>query len=324
MKIISIFLLLSEIVFAEMIFPHPGIDKNLFGEESPMDFFRKRKTINVQCVEKLAEAKELFLKSEKKLKNLVSKKASQNEIEKVEIEYERFKATYFELFSKCGDCTIREIEKKEIVNTLKSEVWYFVDSSCFINLENKESVYKSLYLSLLNSEKYSKESGGLSGIFKYMVINPLTGTVEKEINSSPFYSLFVIKGPFLMGQQTGFSFYARNEYKNSEKDFYLTFDRDRLPPTFSMPVVYDKSINGKINEVFLFELSSVHGFWFITREGYVRFFMAADLGMPFDFAIATGKMILFENLIEFIERGFKEPFNDREIFQTQNGKHLVP
>lgn len=309
MKIISLLFIISSTALGKLVTAQPGVDTKLFVTESPKEFFHKRQTNNVGCFKKLLLIKKQYLETKLKLKNLILKKVSQTEIEKTQKEFEHYKKTYLELFETCGNCFLHEIEKKEILSTIKNEIWYLIDGSCFINLENSEllkKTYKKLYTSLLTVEQYSKESGGLSGILKYLVVNPISGKIEKEISSSPFYSFYVIKGPFLMGQQTGFAFFARNEFKYQDDQFYLTFTGDKMPPSFSWPEVFDTSVTGNINKVFLFHISSVYGFWFISSEGYIRFFLAADLGMSFDFAISTGRMIFFENLIEFMERGLKE------------------
>lgn len=295
--------------------PAPGVDSSLLKDKEPDVFFSERQKPQ-ECQARLAEGNARYLTLRARLDQLVKDGGPAETIDLAEKQVFDARTRQLRLIAECGKCAMRDIEKREVPGE-RPELWYMVDGSCFAppaNAGQTQSAYRERVGSLLRVSSYPfYKKGGFSNILEFFPVDPETGSPllgVESVGTSPFYAFMAIRGPQLLGYQTAFGCYEKTAYAERENggkhEFVYRFQAERPPQGFRFPEVSAVSASGKKIPTQLTPLSQVLGQWYVRADGYLRYFMAAELGVPFDYAIQVAARSLLEALVEFAERGLKE------------------
>ena len=197
--------------------------------------------------------------------------------------------------ARCGECAVRpQGEPIVIKKVTHTEVWYVSDGSC--QLDTGKS-FEKLSQSLLDMRQYPKKTGGFHALLEFIGYD---GTTKKPIEiatESPFEAFVAISGPVFLGIPTAASYYIKNEFKKDENYFHLKFSATPPPPGYTYPTL----------SVPQMRLSRVLGSWYVDRDGYIRYFTAADFGLKMQYAADLASEIILDTLVQLTERAQEKP-----------------
>jgi len=259
--------------------PKPEVDLEVTGGLTPREYFAKRKE-NKPCREALAKAKEAEAKAP-----AAQKKALHQ--------------AYLDKVIECGDCNIVPPGPPIVVgeDTASPETWYVSYGFCQLDLKGDD--FKNLSDSLLDLKKYPAKSGGFSHIAEFIGYKEGTATPIQVATVSPFDAAIAVKGRVLAGALTGaIGYFVKNEFAQEKDYFHLTFENTDSPPGYKFP----KLTTEQGFPLPLVRLSHANGSWFLTKDGYFRYYTAADFPGVLSFASSVAKEILLDTLLEFYDR----------------------
>lgn len=284
--------------------PNSEVDAAIFGNTEPAAFFRERARSAPRCRARLGTVKQEFKASREALQKAIDTAKPSGVIDGLEIESDEIRHRYHDTIAECGHCAIRPIEKKVRVTPKGNEIWYMVNGSCWLPGAKTEAgikrVYQARKKSLSWTKYYPKYSGGYPQIYEFREIERKTGVLAPSRHlSSPFLGYMAIRGPEIFSTPTAFDYTFEGNIRDHRSG--LTFDFAYAPPPrrFRGPRVYDHRASGRKVRVRMLHVRDVAGKWYVTQDGYLRFFMAADLKMDLDFAKTVARRTLLDSLVHF-------------------------
>ncbi len=295
--------------------PAPGLDSKLLNNQTPQAFFAARKT-NTACRSELTTRKATYFSQ----KDALAKLAGSTDLDALDAQglaMEGARDAWVEKMRECGNCTSQDIEVRPISTAGRTEFWYIGDGSCYVeglNANGNDASFNAKADSLVTPDMYRHYTGGFPTVLDFYPVDPKTGQKmadPKIAVGTPFNSFISIRGPVLLGLQASFGYYYKNDTKfretNGVKEYIHTFEAEKAPRAFRFPsTVAQHMASGRTRDTNMLKLTRVQGMWYLTNDGYLRYYTAADLGMNLDFAKRLAQNIMLTTLATLYERGVGE------------------
>ena len=260
--------------------PKPEVDFEVTGGLTPREYFSKRQA-NLPCREAL-------------------EKAQKAEAAAPDAKKPALHMAYLEKVLECGDCDIVPPKEPILIDVdgSHSEQWYVSYGFCQLDLEKGD--YETLVASLLDLKQYPAKTGGFSHMAEFIGYEAGTKKVITQPKTSPFDAFIAVKGPILQtGLDGAIGYFARNWYDEKvPNQFHLWFENTAPPEKYVYPSL--KTPAGF--PLPLAKLPHAKGSWYLTRDGYFRYFTAADFPGVLSFAATKAKEILLDTLLQFRAR----------------------
>lgn len=203
-------------------------------------------------------------------------------------------------------------------------------------------IFKNLSESLATTSRYPRTNpGGFTNILGFKVANPkdLSVTADDKMPASPLKLFLWVLGPDTGITQLGFLYYldaafATKRLADVEKDWTTavsaepkTIDAASPPPTPAdfelrfettpdpritlltktkvkgMPAVSNTTLSGRALSTTMMWLKNVQGQWYLTSDGYIRYYTAAEFPIKIPDIDERGRRVLLETLSEISARG---------------------
>lgn len=289
------------------VLPTPGVDMVLTQGKSAREFFVARAQMTA-CRAQLKSAEADYLAEKKKLNDFIASGKTADTIDTQEAAMVKARGVHLTKVFECGDCAAQEVEQRKVVTAARTEIWYIADGSCQLPSTEPEKVAKFLEKlgnELLLIKHYSKRFGGFYHILELLSLEVATGKHQPEkekLDKSPAWSWISVRGPEIFGQQTGFSYLFEANFHLNEKEFVLSGASPRRPLGFQVPAVKDVLASGKVVDVRQLQLPSVLALWYVSNDGYLRYYSAADFGISTKFIEEQGKVIMLDTVTSLFER----------------------
>lgn len=275
---------------------------------SAKDFFAARAQ-DKECVRELEATLALYQNLKKQLSQLKQQGAAAATLDAKQDEMREAKKVHLAYVKTCGPCATQSIHKEVI----RTEYWYVTDGSCFIDPKDEATGlanFERAVSFLLNTGHYSKQNGGLTSILEFLLVDPKTGAILPHVAqvpvASPITTFIAVRGP--VGYAFNYLFENRFELKSGDfKEFVIRFQTVKKPEGFVTPTVYDITAGGTKNATRPWNLNRVHGMWYITSRGYLRYHTAADFELNVPSFVGNAALpTLLETLFDLSERSVGE------------------
>ena len=289
-------------------FPELGVDRKMFGDKSPEVFFQERAEADSHCVATLEARWKQYQRWSANLKKLLDEGAGTPAIARVETQWEAAKQRYLESTFQCGNCVMHPVKKTVEQTPQGTAHWWVGDGSCYVA---NHTGFKAVRDSLFVVNRYPKHSGGFRPLLEFLPVDPKSGDhlINLEvIDSTPFHAYLAIKGFVFFGRMKAFGHYMRVDIEDDNKDnpteTAIKFTAVRAPRGFEAPDVYDYHANGepKGGAAKTEPLPTLWSMWYLNDQGYLRFFIRANLRYPDATVRPVATELLSDTLFQFHER----------------------
>jgi hypothetical protein len=316
--------------------PKAGIDLELFGAQSPRDFFERR-AADSACVSDLNKAKAAHRASKVAIDQMLSQrkpntrkdgqedaafKLANDALDAREKQLRAEWETVLETHRKCGECTTREVQYvsvKPAANRSK-ELWLVTDGSC--QIPSKEpAVLKGAYEKIADSLLYAKRflassDKGFTNVLDFQLVDK--ATLEFAPSADRFPTSPVNLGIWVLGSEfpgigfLAFRYFIQGDYRTrsdetGRNEFALSFSTTE-DATVLRKIKFPAdpkalAASGRPLGLKVYPLQNVRGLWYVDSDGYIRYHMAAVL--PFSTAgiMKAANDILLGTLLTLSDRG---------------------
>ncbi len=300
--------------------PAPGLHPLVMDKTAPTAFnarafFDARKADTV-CQGELATMRASYLSARESL----AKMAGSSDLDLLDDQgtiMEQARDEWVAKMRECGKCWSQDIELRAVPTAGRTEYWYIGDGSCQLDtLETKilADSFKAKTESLTTADAYRHYTGGFPTVLDFFLVNPTTGAKMNDQTPnplSPFYAFIAVKGPSIFGVPSAFGYYYKNQIVNRQTngvtEYIHTFEAERAPRGFQAPSNIAIVLpSGRKRSAKSITVTRVQGMWYLTGEGYLRYYTAADLGMNLDFAKKIAQATMLTTLATLYERGVGE------------------
>jgi len=294
--------------------PEPGWDLELTGGKTPREFFKARMD-QPACREKLEDLRIGYLATKETLAKKISDGQPGPDIEKQERVMNSARDAWVKTASECGPCAARDTKKDVIAGVAKKEVWYTSHGSCQLSEASADKLtgyFDRWRDSLLHVKQYAHKNGGFFYILDLVAYNPQDGKplAIDALESSPVQAVLSVRGPVIVFP-TGFSYYAEQKFQTQSKDgvaeFYMNGTSVTPPSGYQEPVIEDVLASGRKVKVAQTKVGNVLSQWYVTADGYVRYFTAGDFRAELKFVEEQAKTIMLDTVLNMAERAETNP-----------------
>jgi hypothetical protein len=285
----------------------PGVDRALLKDETPERFFAKRRE-SAACVEKLDAAEKSHRDARKALRELVAKKAPQDEVAKAEEEWTKARRALLPVVEECGPCVTRPVEYERIRGVSGTEHWYIADGSCWVGKPNEFERTSSDFEKL---SRYPRRTDGFAPVLAFAAYDkdgkpiPADQRLPTEDAKDPTFVFLALRADTGVGLTLAWSHLFQSEFRRHDEGRHLVLRsprKDVTVPEIPEPELTDVALSGKTSKVQSFRVRQALGAWFITRDGYVRYYNAGDFGAPVLMLDREGRRLVQDVLYEVVER----------------------
>ncbi|MBY0370999.1 hypothetical protein K2X33_09950 [bacterium] len=304
--------------------PADGPDLTLIGSDSPRVFFESKGT-DAACVSDLSTAKTNYRKGYAELQKLKAARTTPVGTEDAAIEakfkeVDAIRDNVLVLLEKCGECSTNKLTTSKAGPGLE---WFISNGSCQLPIKDKaalKTAFDKVRASLLHTANYSKKAfRGFDNILDFQMIGPDMKPVGKDVPlpETGFNLLISVRGPGVALQ-----YFIDGSYKSSavdpskrvgmeENQFALEFssaDANRMAQVAFSGTVNDYTASGIPVPMTGVPLAQVQGKWYLTDDGYIRYYTAAvipTLIIPASKRqkmLDLGRKILIDSLFDLSER----------------------
>lgn len=290
--------------------PGPAIDTELLGGKTPREFFTQR----MQGCRDLETTENTYREERAKLQTLKDSNAAANDLKFQQERAETALKAWIGRVKDCGPCHIRPIKRVVVTSAGKTENWFVSDGSCFLPSLTRDEAARAFEVrakSLEQLSQYKYSSGGFRQVVEFFAVDPVSGRPETQATiPSPYEAFIAVRGPTLFGVRTAAGYYFGGGYRKwSDSDgahYHSFFTAKRPPRGFRQPRIRETDITGNPHRVRLIQLSDAQGQWYLTEDGYLRYYTAADFGLSLKFLSDMAEATLFETLLDLTQRGLPE------------------
>ncbi len=292
--------------------PPLAIDKVLTGGEEPRVFFEKRAS-DAACQEDLKTAKTEVRTIKDAMKAMSAAKAPATELDDKEADLAVARETLLTLMEKCGECATQEVETQELNFKTHKETWFISDGSCQIPSADPAKLKKAFELisdSLIHAKRYPRTKDGFENVLDFQIVeNGTTFKPQEDLfPKSPANLTIWVRGPRalrLMFYYFMEATYATQPTPNGGSEFFLKFTAAEPKAKLTYPTVTDFTASGKPIPLISMLLKNVVGQWYVTSDGYIRYFTAAQLPNNLGASVfkKLGRGVLIDTLTEISARG---------------------
>lgn len=295
--------------------PPPGIDKVLTGGEEPRVFFQKRMA-DAACQDDLKKAKGTVRSLIKEIETMRAAKEPADKIDAKGPILMDERVKLLALMEKCGECATQEIETRVLDFKTHKETWFISDGSCQLPIDGstpdgKAKLKKSFDLvsdSLVHAKRYPKPNGGFDNVLDFQVMDGTTFKPDVDaFPASPVNLTVWVRGPRVFRLMMYYAMEATfsTTVNNGLSEFNLEFTALEPKSKITYPTVTDFTPAGKPISLIPLLLKRVVGRWYITSDGYFRYFTAAMLpaNLSTNALKEQGRAVLTDTLTELSARG---------------------
>ncbi len=316
--------------------PGAGADLELFGAQTPREFFAQRAS-DAACVSDLNKAKAAHRASQDAIKEMLAQrkpnarkdsqedsayKVANDALDAREKQLRAEWETVLETHRKCGECTTREVQYYSVKPTANrgKELWLVTDGSCQIP-SNDPAVLKGAYEKVSQSLLYAKRflatsEKGFTNVLDFQLVDK--STLEFTPSADRFPASPVNLGIWVLGSEfpgigfLAFRYFIQGDYRtrtdaSGRDEFALSFSTTEDASVLRKvkfpadPRAYAAS--GRPLGLKVYPLQNVRGLWYVDSDGYIRYHMAAVL--PFSTAgiMKAANDILLGTLLTLSDRG---------------------
>lgn len=340
LRIVSVFLLMSGCFLSAAErpkIPVDGVDTTLLVDAqgksvSPREFFEK-KSSDAACVADLARLKKEFRQQYQELQALKAKRSTpvgqeDAAIEAKYAEMDKKRDEALVLLEKCGECSTRPLDRISVLAATGKEDWYVSNGSCQIPTKDKAALkvsFEKVKQSLLNTKYYPKRAHrGFDNILEFKFVTPTANgytmsDADTDLPATPFDLFVAVRGPKVF-QLLSFNYFIKARHATSvvdpsarvsseENKFSLEFENQAPTETAKLqfPEVFDYTASGKAISTSELKLPQIQGKWFLTDDGYIRYYTAAALPANIipknsNMFEVLGRKILIDSLMDLSER----------------------
>lgn len=294
--------------------PEPGVDTVLTGGKSAREFFAER-TKDSPCRRELLDLRAKYREESEKFEKMKKDAATVAALDDQGLNVEKAKRAVVLKNNECGECAARPVARTVINDVGRTEVWYVSDGSCQLPITNPQELskaYEQLRDAILRVKKYPHYADGLHHILELKAVDTKTGQWlnDKDLLDNDPQGIFVsIRGPQLFGLVTAFSYLCEVKWAESlrgeQKQLVLTGTGVRPPSGFNYPEVYSYQGGGgktAIPEKRQKKASALLKMWYLTQDGYLRYFTAADFGASISFIDQLGQEVMLDSVFSQYRR----------------------
>ncbi len=288
--------------------PSPGEDQVLTQGLSAREFFDRRLSDN-ECLSNLAAARSSFDEANRRVQELISAAAPTEAFEVAEATLYARKTALIKRVFQCGECAQRPVERREIEGNLGTQVWYVTDGSCSLHGDGAVGRYEKGRNFLKGIRNYPQKLGGLSHVLEFVAVDPQSGEILENLNTteqSPLDIFISVRSADMNGLLNSISYFFRStsgeKVSGDRKEYSIQFTSKRPTPGFRRPEVYFLPAAGKVagqydaqkRRATQWNLRNVKGSWYLSSDGYVRYFTAADFGELIENSFGLAELFLSE------------------------------
>ncbi len=301
--------------------PPPGVDKVLTKGETPRAFFQKRMA-DAGCQSELKAAKKAFRDLIQEVADMRAAKETDSKIDAKGGALMDARMEVLRLMELCGECATREIEVRTLDFKAGRETWFISDGSCQLPIETTnakgepdaagiaklQTVFQLVSDSLVHAKQYAGPNGGFDNVLAFHVINGNKIDPKADLFPSPANLAIWVRGPRILNMMMYYPMEAEYETvtKGSLSEFNLKFKSFEPKAKIVYPNVTDFTPSGKpVPPLINLLLRRVVGRWYITSDGYFRYFTAAmlPLNLTNPELMKQGRSVLTDTLTELSYRG---------------------
>ncbi len=315
--------------------PAPEIDPALIQDGKTVREFFENRAKDAACQSDLTKAKADYRQKLKEVEDLkatrvlttdgkedATLKSINDKIDAMNAPLIALRDKMLVLIDKCGECATHEVESRDVdAGAGKTENWYISDGSCQIPSDDPAVLSKAFKLiseSLLRTSAYPKTAkDGFANILAFRAANKkdLSALSDDKFPASPLNLFLWVLGPplpFGLGWFR-FQYYVKAEYtepKTATDPFFLKFETEadaRIKADteiVGLENIPDTTLSGRAKKGGKTTwLKNVQGSWYVTPDGYLRYYTAAQFPMKLKDIATQGRRILIDTLVFAQSRG---------------------
>lgn len=295
--------------------PPPGVDLVLTKGEAPRVFFQKRLE-QTACQGRLKTAKAEVKRLTKEIATMRANKERDDLIDDKGKTLMEERTKLLGEMQECGECATQEIETRVLDFRTHKETWFISDGSCQLPIDNstpegKTKLKKAFDLvsdSLTHAKRYPNPNGGFNNVLEFQVMDG--STLKPDVDAfppSPLSLAIWVRGPRALRLMMYYPMEAKYETTttNGLSEFHLEFASFEPKSKVTYPTVTDFTPSGKPVGLIPLLLRRVVGRWYLTSDGYFRYFTAAMLpaNLSTNALKEQGRSVLNDTLTELSARG---------------------